>query len=228
MPNRFLILLIPLGLTIFAQPLVADGIVPAIINKILILLVLAGAFRIFEGDRKLLAAIVGLFLIAAIAIPVDRFTPGRIPLIVGVAAQITAMTVTVIYIAREALREEWVTKDTLMGALAVYLLIGIGLTQVYDLIESTSPGAFTNLAGSTATQIHAELTYFSLVTLTTLGYGDIAPVLPLARTLAATEAILGQFFVAAVIGLLISRGSTQPHVPHPPGEFPSAKPTKGS
>ncbi len=227
MPNRFLILLIPLGLTIFAQPLVADGIVPAIINKILILLVLAGAFRIFEGDRKLLAAIVGLFLIAAIAIPVDRFTPGRIPLILGVAAQVTAMTVTVMYIAREALRDERVTRDTMLGVVAVYLLIGIGLAQVYELTETVYPGAFTNLVGSTEAQIHAELLYYSLVTLTTLGYGDVAPVLPLARTLAVTEAILGQFFVAAVIGLLISRQSAQLNAPKL-SKAPPAIPTKGS
>ena len=94
MPNRFLILLIPLGLVIFSQPLVADGFLPGIVNKTLNLLVLVGAFLIFKGNRKLLAVIIGLFFIAAIAIPLDRTTPGPTPLIVGVVAQITAMAMT--------------------------------------------------------------------------------------------------------------------------------------
>ena len=222
MPNRCLMLLVPLVLMVFAQPLVAEGHLPAIVDKILGLLVLAGTFRIFEGDRKLQVIIIGLFVIAAVAIPLHEFTPGRTALIVGVLAEITAMTMTIIYIAVEALHDERVSRDTVMGAAAVYLLIGIGLAEVFQLTEAVSPGAFSNLAGHTAGQVQAELLYYSLVTLTTLGYGDIVPVLPLARTMAVAEAILGQFFVAAVIGLLISRQSTQLNV----GKLSKASPAK--
>lgn len=227
MPNRFQMLLIPLALVVFAQPLVAEGFLPAIVDRILLLLVLAGAFRIFEGDRKLLVIIVGLFVIAAVSVSLVRSTLGPMALIVSVVAQVTAMAITIIYIAREALRDERVTKDTMMGAAAVYLLMGIGLAQVFQLIETVSPGAFSNLAGDTAAQVYAELLYYSLVTLTTLGYGDIAPVLPLARTLAVTEAILGQFFVAAVLGLLISRHGAQLNTPKL-SKAPPAVPTEGS
>jgi hypothetical protein len=227
MPNRFLILLIPLGLMIFTQPLVAEGILPPMTGKILKLLVLIGAFRIFQGDRKLLLIIGGLFVVAAAAIPLGGSTSSQLVLTVGVVAQIAAMTITLVYISREAIHDERVTKDTMMGIVAVYLLIGIGLAQVYELIELAYPGAFTNLVGATEAQVHAELVYYSLVTLTTLGYGDIAPVLPLARTLGVMEAILGQFFVAAVIGLLISRQSAQRNAPET-SKTPPAVPTEGS
>lgn len=209
MPNRFLMLLVPLVLSIFAQPLVADGLLPPVVNRLLILLVLAGTFRIFKGNRVLLAVIIGLFVVAAVAVPVDQSMASGAALMIGVVAETAALVLTLLYIAREAITEEWVTRDTLMGALAVYLLMGIGFAQVFELLHLAGPATFTNLTGLTEAQTHAELTYFSFVTLTTLGYGDIAPILPLARTLAIQEAILGQFFVAAVIGLLISRRGAQ-------------------
>ena len=120
-----------------------------------------------------------------------------------------ALTITALIIAYEAVHERWVTRDTLLGALVVYLLIGITSTVVYEVIEVLAPGSFTHLQGLSPEEAFAELNYFSLVTLTTLGYGDIAPVAPTARTMAVLEAIVGQFFVAGVVGLLISRGSTQ-------------------
>lgn len=209
MPNRFLMLLVPLVLSIFAQPIVAEGYLPAIVNRVLALLVLVAAFRIFKGDRILLAIIVGLFVVATVTVPVAHSTSGRAAMMIGVIAETAAMVLTLLYIAREAVTEELVTGDTLMGALAVYLLMGIGFAAVFELIYLASPSAYTNLAGLTEAQIHAELVYFSFVTLTTLGYGDIAPVFPLARTLAINEAIIGQFFVAAVIGLLITRHGSQ-------------------
>jgi len=227
MPNRFLVLLTPLVLVIFTQPLVAYGFFPGVVDKILILMVIIGGFRIFQGDERLLAIIIMLFIVAAVTIPLDHFTSSRIPLIVGVAAQIAAMIMVVVYIALEALRDELVTRDTMMGTVAVYLLIGLGFTQIYELTQTLSPAAFSNLVGLTAPQVHAELIYYSLVTLTTLGYGDIVPVLPVARSLAVVEAILGQFFVAAIIGLLINRQSAQLKAPGVTGGSP-ATPLKES
>ena len=209
MPNRFQLLLVPLALLILVQPLVAQGNLPGYATKVLTLLVIVGAYRILKPHRKLMWASGILFVIAAVAVPTDQVSAGWTAHVIGGLASVSALTITALVIAYEAVRERWVTRDTLLGALAVYLLIGITSTVLYELIEILAPGSFTNIQGLSPAQLFAELNYFSLVTLTTLGYGDIAPVAATARMLAALEAIVGQFVVAAVVGLLISRGGAQ-------------------
>lgn len=207
--SRFQALLVALVLLIITQPVVAEGSLPGYTTKILSLFVIVGAYRILRPHIKLLWTTAILFLVAAVAVPTDAATAGNTAHLVGALATVIALTITAVAIAIEAVREDWVTRDTLLGAVAVYLLIGITATYAYEAIEILAPGSFTNLHGMDPAQIFGELNYFSLVTLTTLGYGDIAPVAPTARVLATMEAIVGQFFVAAVVGLLISRGGTQ-------------------
>ncbi len=209
MSNRFLSLLIPLILLILVQPLVAQGMLPGYATKVLMLLAIVGAYRILRPHRKIAWVSGILFLVAAVAVPADQASTDLAAHLTGGLASVAALTIITIVIAWEAISEHWVTRDTLFGALAVYLLIGVTTTVLYDLIEASAPGSFSNIQGLSQSQLFAELNYFSLVTLTTLGYGDIAPVAPIARTLATTEAIVGQFFVAAVVGLLISRGGAQ-------------------
>jgi len=211
MSNRFLSLLAPLVLLILVQPLVAQGTLPGYSTKVVTLLVIVGAFRILKPHRKLMWVIGILFLVAAVAVVTDEASTDAPAHLIGGFASVAALAIITIVIAWEAVHEHWVTRDTLFGALAVYLLIGVTSTVLYEIIEVTTPGSFTNIQGLSESHLFAELNYFSLVTLTTLGYGDIAPVAPMARTLAATEAIVGQFFVAAVVGLLISRGTAQRH-----------------
>ncbi|MEE8360773.1 MAG: potassium channel family protein [Gemmatimonadales bacterium] len=209
MSNRFQSLLTPLVLLILAQPLVAEGTIPGYTTKVLTLLAIVGAFRILQPHRKLIWVSGILFVVAAVAVPADQISAGWAAHLIGGLASVAALTIITVVIAYEAVSEHWVTRDTLFGALAVYLLIGVTSTVIYELMEVLAPGSFTNLQGLSQAQLFAELNYFSLVTLTTLGYGDIAPVAPMARTMAAGEAIVGQFFVAAVVGLLISRGGAQ-------------------
>jgi hypothetical protein len=209
MSKRFLSLLVPLALLILLQPLVAEGTLPSYASKVLTLLAIVGAYRILRPHRKLAWVCGILLVIATVAVPTDHAFPSVVANLIGVLASVAALTIITIVIAWEAIHEHWVTRDTLFGALAVYLLIGVTSTLLYELIEVSAPGSFTNIQAISQAQLFAELNYFSLVTLTTLGYGDIAPVAPIAKTLAATEAIVGQFFVAAVVGLLISRGGAQ-------------------
>jgi len=102
-------------------------------------------------------------------------------------------------------------QNRLMGAMCVYLLIGLAWAYVFTLIHVFSPTSFEGIAGPT-TEAHAkaiQFLYYSFVTLTTLGYGEITPASPVAQTLAYMEAVSGQFYltilVAALVGMLLSR-----------------------
>jgi hypothetical protein len=109
----------------------------------------------------------------------------------------------------EILQQTHVTLDTIFGGIAIYLLIGIGWAFVYSAVEHVAPGSYP-LGGAPLQDLRPhfeilfnELVYFSFVTLTTLGYGDITPTTPPARTLAVLEAIVGQLYVAVFIASLV-------------------------
>jgi len=112
---------------------------------------------------------------------------------------------------RDVLYGGEVDQNRLMGAMCVYLLIGLAGAYVFTLIHVVSPTSFEGIAGPT-TEAHAkaiQFLYYSFVTLTTLGYGEITPASPVAQTLAYMEAVSGQFYltilVAALVGMLLSR-----------------------
>lgn len=95
-----------------------------------------------------------------------------------------------------------VTHDVISGAVAVYLLMGVAWAAIYIAIEGASPGSFA-LGQSDQGTIWEQLLYFSFTTLTTLGYGDIAPLTPVARIWTVFEAIFGTLFLAILISRLV-------------------------
>jgi Ion channel len=94
-----------------------------------------------------------------------------------------------------------VTHLRIQGAIAVYLLFGVGWAHAYHIAAALGPGSF-NYAGELATV--QDWSYYSFVTLTTLGYGDITPVRPIARNLAITEALTGQLYLAVMLARLVA------------------------
>lgn len=87
----------------------------------------------------------------------------------------------------------------------MYMLFGLAFTQLYRLIALTNEHAFT-LFGSPVTVdvILPKLTYFSFVALTTLGFGDITPIHPLAKSATLLASVIGTLFPAVLIGRLVS------------------------
>ena len=109
-----------------------------------------------------------------------------------------------------------VTADTIAGAVCAYLLLGVVWAFAFSMIELAHPGAFlvngapmTALTG-TPKILRQELLYMSLVTLSTVGYGDIVPALPPARMLAVLEAVTGQIYLAVLIGGLVGMHMQRP------------------
>ncbi|MBM9512037.1 potassium channel family protein [Desulfogranum marinum] len=94
--------------------------------------------------------------------------------------------------------------DTIYGGVCIYFFLGFLWSELYALTELFAPGSFSvSAAGLSLANMKAELSYFSFVTLATLGYGEITPVGDMARTLAVMEAVVGQMFVAVFIARLV-------------------------
>ena len=114
-------------------------------------------------------------------------------------------------ILRYVFRAKKVTVDSIFGAIAAYLLVAAVFTIIDMLLLHWYPASF-RIPDADPTQpgvLRSDLLYFSLVTLVTLGYGDIVPVTPLARMVAAFEGVMGQFYVAAVVAMLVGRFISQ-------------------
>jgi Ion channel len=94
-----------------------------------------------------------------------------------------------------------VTPARIQGAIAVYLLFGIGWANAYHIVASKIPGSFT-LPGHDLSSVN-EWFYFSYSTLTTVGFGDIVPAHPIARSLSVAEVLTGQLYLAVLIGRLV-------------------------
>lgn len=130
-----------------------------------------------------------------------------------------------------ALRPGRVDFDKLAGAMCGYLMIGVAFQNLFMLVEIRAPGSISFPDTSVS---RAGMLYFSYVTLTTLGYGDVLPVSSQARSLAMIEAVTGVMFLAILVARLVSLyGQEIPHRRRPdqadsgPSESPES-PESGS
>jgi hypothetical protein len=97
--------------------------------------------------------------------------------------------------------EQRVTLHSVMGALTVYLLAGLIFGFSYSVMDTI---AGVSVLGHIGTDKHAEEVYFSFITLTTVGYGDIVPVAAAARMTSAIEALFGQLYLVTIVAVIVS------------------------
>ncbi|HTK99600.1 MAG TPA: ion channel [Pseudomonadales bacterium] len=116
------------------------------------------------------------------------------------------LLVCAVSILNVVLRASRITLDGIIASVVAYELIGVLFAQIYTLAyvaDSTSLLLPGNAPPSTE-NFQVELIYFSFVTLATLGYGDIVPVTNVTRSVAIVEAVIGQFYVAVIVAVLVS------------------------
>ena len=105
----------------------------------------------------------------------------------------------------QIIRSPKITVNVIFATLCLYLVIGLFWGALYTLLFELNPNSFAGvLVETTPSDSHlTTFNYFSMVTLTTLGYGDITPQTPAAAALSQVEAITGQFFTAVVVAWLV-------------------------
>ncbi len=96
-----------------------------------------------------------------------------------------------------------VNANRLIGAVCVYLLLGSIWALAYTLLNMLDPGSFAGFVPASGPGWNSEWLYFSFVTMTTLGYGDILPISATARALAYLQAVVGQFYIAVLVAGLV-------------------------
>jgi len=187
------------------------------LNDVLLLLVFGGVVRSAHTHR---ATFVLALLLAVPAAGITLVRPHLVPThpahVVGDGLIVVLFGIVCARIAVDLFAARRVGVDSVSAALCLYLLVGLGFAFLYDAVEQLQPGSFTGL-GTRA--VHedprhaAALVYFSFVTLTTLGYGDVAAVLPVGRGFAVLEALLGQVVLVVLVARLVGmQVAAQQHV----------------
>ena len=120
---------------------------------------------------------------------------------------------------RHVLLDHRMTLNRLIGGVCAYLLLGVSIAILNMLVQRFIPHSFTGLPDPDVYSSGMDLIYYSFVTMTTLGYGDIIPESSIARALAYLTAIAGQFYIAILVGTSVGMylNQRQTDNQHPPG-----------
>ena len=203
---RHLALLITILLLFVTAPFVVslhDGIL--IMNVISVTVLIAGSYALSE--RKYLFAI-AVALSAITVAGTGLVLAFRQPwaLLVSSSSIVVLVGFFCVTILSYVLGSGRVTSDKIFAAICVYMLLGYCWSFVYSILLELQPESFvstTELVRNDYVGRMMQLRYFSFTTLTTVGYGDIVPHSPAARTMAILEAVMGQFYLVALVGRLV-------------------------
>ncbi len=157
--------------------------------------VLALSERGFAWWLLMAATLVALGILLA-----NRMIPVAEPVIR--AAELVSLLLLLLVVLGQTFRAGPVTGHRIQGGIAAYLLLGLLWAQAYALVETLHPRSFSGAIDVASG--HRSFVYFSFVTLTTVGYGDILPVHPAARSLAMLEAVTGPLYIAILLARIVS------------------------
>src|SRR6058998_3998464 len=180
-----------------------------IVSGLFSLVLVAGVLAVADRKRVLVIALV-LAIPAIAGRWINHFRPDLIPPAVFLVGGLILIIFVVGHLLRFVLRAPVVTTEVLCASISAYLMLGLMWTMAYWLVDQLTPGgafSFNTNAGTRSINGFNGF-YFSFITLSTVGYGDITPVSKVARWLAAMEAMTGLLYMTVLIARLVSLYST--------------------
>jgi hypothetical protein len=200
------ILLALLITLVFILPVVvaSNSAIGQIAQDVLLSLILLSGVVEASTNSKEFAFISLVALVVIVVRWVGWLSPTGLSLPVRDAATLLALVLLAAVIAMKVFGSHTVTKDRISGAIAFYILAGLVWADAYQLVMLYIPHAFAGIPTLEGAVDRSTWVYFSFATLTTVGYGDIVPVAPIARSLSNLEALIGQLYPAIVLARLVS------------------------
>ncbi len=212
-PHKFFYLLIALLLVVLVFPVLeALGRAGFIFGIFYSGILLSAAIAVSESRRYFVLALLLVGPAFVISWAANVMGSSRLDFVADLFSVLFLVLVTVLILS-DVLKSERVTSEKIFGALSVYLLLGIIWMILYSIADFVWPGSFQ--AGQDPILKGGRLIYFSFVTLTTLGYGDIVPMTPLARSLATVEALTGQLYLTVLVARLVGLHIAHSLASHP-------------
>jgi Ion channel len=191
-------------LTFVIVPLHAEGLIVTQGYVFAIVLVMASCIvGAPAGVGALIAMLFGVAL--AVAAVVARLMDHPRPrMVLDATAWVTVGAALAYVVARAVFAPGRVTYHRITGAVLLYLTVGQIFVGLYGMVDLLVPLSLSGISVAEAPKLLSDLIYFSFSTLTTVGYGDIVPVQPIARSLSSVEAIIGQLYPATLLARLVT------------------------
>ena len=201
MNSRFIYIILAIVIVLLVNPFIRPlGPGGHLLSTVLVAMIPLASIYALTQERR--AAII-ILLLAAPYVILDGFSPYStyryLPTIALGLGTILYCYIVIVLISK-LLSFRIVTANLIYCAVSIYLLIGMTWAGVYGVLEGTAPGTFAGLSSA-----REDLVYFSFVTLTTVGYGDITPVSILGGRLAVVEAAMGSIYMAVIIAMIVGR-----------------------
>jgi voltage-gated potassium channel Kch len=176
------------------------------VNVLVVMFVVIVTLVVFFAQNMMAAlAVSAALILSVVAVVMRQMSESVVTDWLGAAGGALAVVTLSTVVAKMVLAPGRMSGFRILGAIVLYLNIAILFFVLFRLIAERAPGSFTGvpLRFSQATSF-GDLMYFSVTTLTTVGYGDITPLNPFARSLANLEAIIGQLYPAVILGRMIT------------------------
>jgi hypothetical protein len=198
-----LTVLLILMLFVFA-PLQAVGIRMFQVLEFASALVLIGGVFFMSGSPAVFVALLAAFIMASTAAISRLGSPSVLDIYLFAGALLIMGVALGSVVAGAVFASGRVTHHRIIGAILVYLSIAVIFTSLYTIIGLIVPNAFSGMSFEDNPALASKVVYFSFVTLTSTGYGDIYPLHPVARSLCNLETIIGQLYPATLLARLVS------------------------
>ena len=200
--DRFLFLLISILCLLVIAPIFKDFIgIRILMNAFITAILISGTYA---ASKKIYITITAasLALPMLVSIWISHFADIPLLVFVGDCFGIAFIAFLVVVILSFIFREHEVTINVIYASIVVYLLIAIMWAFIYSVLESIHPGSFA--AGEGQIEAGRRLyIYYSFVTITTLGYGDVTPTTDLANSFSFLEAVTGQIYLVVLVARLV-------------------------
>lgn len=200
-----------LGDAIFAQVDSRQGQI--VVNMILMITIVIAVWSVDRVEGRWLNWKIGMSLVTIALMIGDSVIESNALALYQMLAVFLFLCFTFYLCWQQVMFSGMVDRNKIIGAVCIYILMGLIWAFLYLIVEQIFPGSFKGLHPGRWQGRLEELLYYSMVTLTTLGYGDITPAQPLSRVLAILEAITGVFYttvlVASLIGMRLAHYSEQ-------------------
>ena len=203
--DNFAYLTYALVLLLFVSALVDSlriGFGSRVIEATVMLTLVAGIWSI-RKQRRWFPTAVGLVAAIAVVLIGGLFLDLSGLYVTHLLILLCFVSLSAWVVAKQVLFAGRADANIVMGAICLYLLLGVIWAALYLLVDAAFPGSFSGPLSPEHRNNFPDLLYFSFTSLTTQGFGDFVPVLPLARFLVYVEGIFGQLYIAIVIASLV-------------------------
>lgn len=199
---RFMRLLVLLLGWLVLSPLFEEFLKLRLLEGLFFTAIFIYAAYSFNRSKALVAAAVSLAVPAIALFWLKPFIDAQWVEISGGLCGTAFMAIIIVAILHYIFLQQDVSADLIAGAIVAYLLMALMWSLLYGVLEAAHPGSF-NLPNGTLQTQPGLFRYFSIVTITTVGYGDITPVTPSARAFANLEAVVGQLYLVILVSWLV-------------------------